>query len=396
LPLKRAAPWSASGPPFSETANQPVTSTRMNKYIVAFWIILVTAAPGKTQTHPVKQFFRHYEGAIHKDIRLTVNLIRLNDSLYGNYTIAGTAEQDSRPASPHARLLCGTMNSNGNFRLKEYPGEHGPVIKGHFTDDQHITGIILNKSGSGKGLPFRLEENYPVGMSRFNVNYEEDNLKLTDNAGSPRAVVKLSLLLPVATAPADDSLRRFILQKFTGRHTVAGKPETVLAGIRQDYFREYVTSNKALYLEMPGASFEWELMKYTRIVYNGNHRVTFGITSYSFTGGAHGNETESYSTVDMKSGKILSATDLFKPGYEEELTRLLTRKLHKMNNLEESRKLVDAGYFTDEIKPTANFYLDENGIGFCYNQYEIAPYSFGSTDIFLTCAELKGILKQPL
>ncbi|MEI6682416.1 MAG: DUF3298 domain-containing protein [Bacteroidota bacterium] len=368
----------------------------MKKYILAFLVILVTATPGKTQTLPVKQFCRHYEGAIHKDIKLTVNLVRVNDSLYGDYTVGGPAEQNGRSSTPHTRLLSGKMNPNGSFRVREYPGEHGPVINGHFTDDQHITGIILNKSGSGKGLPFRLEENYPVGMTRFNLNYEEDKIKLTGNAGSPKAVVKLSLLLPAGTTPADDSLRKFILRKFTGRPTMAGKPETLLAGIRQDYFREYVTSNKTLYEEMPGASFEWELLRYTRIVYNGNHRVTFSISSYSFTGGAHGNETQSFTTVDMKSGKILSMTDLFKPGYDEELTRLLTSKLHKANNLDESRKLVDAGYFTDEIKPSANFYLDENGIGFCYNQYEIAPHSFGSTDIFLTCAELKGILKQPL
>jgi hypothetical protein len=57
-------------------------------------------------------------------------------------------------------------------------------------------------------------------------------------------------------------------------------------------------------------------------------------------------------------------------------------------------KLTDSGYFVDEIKPNENFYVTGEGVGFVYNHYEIAPYSFGATDIFLTKEGLKEILNQ--
>jgi hypothetical protein len=148
-----------------------------------------------------------------------------------------------------------------------------------------------------------------------------------------------------------------------------------------------------MYQEMPGASFEWELMKYIHILYNHDRIVTFGLLSYTFTGGAHGMETEVFGTVDMQTGKTVRMADLFRAGYEQELSRLLTRRLRRQQNLQATAKLSESGYFKDEIRPSENFYLNDNGIGFWYNRYEIAPYAFGPTNIFIPYEELKPILK---
>ena len=63
-----------------------------------------------------------------------------------------------------------------------------------------------------------------------------------------------------------------------------------------------------------------------------------------------------------------------------------------MNHLPTSQSLKDAGFFTDPVKPTDNFYITGEGIGFFYNQYDIAPYASGSIDVFIPFRELKDVL----
>jgi hypothetical protein len=365
----------------------------MTRYILTFIIIFTFSLHSKAQQAIPKLCYKHLTGTISNETVLVMNLVKLNDSLYGDYIITkpGHGDQLSHLRAGNSKTFSGKMSANGNFRIRDWPGDHGAVMKGHYKDDQHITGTW---SGNDVNGPVQLAEQYPEGSIPFNVFYDEDNIRLTAGMNSPGAVIKQAMLLPSgAPGPPVDSLCKAILRNFTEKNLESETPDKILTDIRKDYFNEYITGNQTLYKEMPGASFEWVQLKFTHIIYNSNNRVTFGISSYAFTGGAHGQSVESYTTADLKTGKTLGLSDLFKTGYADELTRLLTSRLHKDINLPETRKLSEAGYFTDEIKPGENFYLNDNGIGFTYNQYEIAPYSFGITTVFLTNEELKGILK---
>ena len=369
----------------------------MKSSFITYLVILVPLSV--TAQAPLPRLcYKHLSGMAGKNTQLTMNLVKVNDSLYGDYSVKITGAGDTHPPlmAEKSTVFCGKMTSRVNFRIMDWPGDKGVSFKGQFKDEQHISGTIENIDGKGKPVTFQLGENYPEGTIPFQVYFSEDEIKLTNNK-TPRAMLKVALLLPAAAKAqaGSDSLRRLILSFFKVNHRGNESPENILTDIRQDYKTEYVTGNQSLYLEMPGASFEWELLKFAHIIYNSNHKVSFGIITYSFTGGAHGLTIEAFTTVDLKTGKTIRLPDLCKAGYEDELARLLTQKLHTMIDLSQSKKLSEAGYFTDEIKPTENFYLNENGIGFAYNHYEIAPYSFGITDIFLTSQELKGILKQP-
>jgi hypothetical protein len=46
------------------------------------------------------------------------------------------------------------------------------------------------------------------------------------------------------------------------------------------------------------------------------------------------------------------------------------------------------------VDPNDNFFITGGGIGFFYNPYEIAPYSSGSTEIFLPWEEILPLLKK--
>jgi hypothetical protein len=51
------------------------------------------------------------------------------------------------------------------------------------------------------------------------------------------------------------------------------------------------------------------------------------------------------------------------------------------------------GLFENQIRHNGNFAVTGSGIGFLYNQYDIAPYAAGQITVDLSFDELKGILK---
>ena len=67
---------------------------------------------------------------------------------------------------------------------------------------------------------------------------------------------------------------------------------------------------------------------------------------------------------------------------------MIDKKLREQYRLGENEPLTDFGFFNDSIEPTNNFYIHPGGIGFFYNVYEIAPFSNGTTDLFIQWSEL--------
>jgi len=186
-----------------------------------------------------------------------------------------------------------------------------------------------------------------------------------------------------------------VIQKcFFGNNTLTASPEVLIGGMKDVFFENYTNSNESLYKEMPdGGNFSWELLKYMHIVNNEGNLLTFSILSYAFTGGAHGLETQDFFSIDLLTGKIIHLEDILKPDQENELNNLLTNKLRQMIGISGTQKLTESGYFVEKVKANENFYLTGNGLGFFFNHYELAPYSFGFTDIFLTFNELEGLIK---
>ena len=59
----------------------------------------------------------------------------------------------------------------------------------------------------------------------------------------------------------------------------------------------------------------------------------------------------------------------------------------------EPNSLLEKGFFTiEDIVPNNNFFLDEEGIHYAYNQYEIAPYAMGVISVTVPYTDLEDIL----
>lgn len=104
----------------------------------------------------------------------------------------------------------------------------------------------------------------------------------------------------------------------------------------------------------------------------------------SFWGAAHGDYSTDYINYSAIDNRVLSLSDLFVAGYEDDLLELVRQKI-KDNE-------VMLNVTPDEITLPENFRIRNNGISLIYPIYSIAPYSEGEVKIDLSVYDLEGLL----
>lgn len=114
----------------------------------------------------------------------------------------------------------------------------------------------------------------------------------------------------------------------------------------------------------------------------------------TYTGGAHGGAMESYINFHKDTGLMITCEELF-GNNKDAVCKLIKDQIVKDNDcktadeLEEKRSIFSLGdvYISD-----SNFLLQEDGILFCFNPYEIAPWSEGFVFAVLSYKQLEGMI----
>jgi hypothetical protein len=323
-----------------------------------------------------------------------MNLVKINDTIYGDYSFIQPGKTPSGKENTGEGIpVYGKMNSGDAFTLMELNVTPGSLFKGKFTNSQTLSGTFESSAGS-KPFPFEVMEKYPEGSIAMNVYYQKAFTPLVKKPKSPVAAIQLGMLLPGESSNPliSDSLIHLMLVKFTGKQVRITQPEKLLDGMKQVYFENYLSTNEGIYKETMASSFNWQSLKFLHILMNGSHILSFYIDHYAFTGGAHGFQTRQFTVVNLWTGKEVRLKDIFKENSATQLSSILSDKIHEKNHLPTTQNLKDVGFFTDTIKPTDNFYITREGIGFFYNQYDIAPYASGAIDVFIPFNELKDLM----
>ena len=108
---------------------------------------------------------------------------------------------------------------------------------------------------------------------------------------------------------------------------------------------------------------------------------TYATASEDYTGGAHGSYFLSYTVFDMKTGEVVTEEDFLDMEIEE-LSDLIYDKV--LEELDED--MWDVIYETPH--PNGNFRVDDEGVCWVFNPYEIGPYVLGTLDAFVSWEEL--------
>lgn len=125
---------------------------------------------------------------------------------------------------------------------------------------------------------------------------------------------------------------------------------------------------------------------------NGNLIYVANLECYE--GGAHGITQTRVLNFNVKTGKCVKLTDILLKGYEKELNDLLLKSLQDKVGAKNINDLRNKGYLmSNEIYVPDNYYINDDGITFLFNPYEIAPYAMGKTELRLSNSDLKNIMK---
>jgi len=142
-------------------------------------------------------------------------------------------------------------------------------------------------------------------------------------------------------------------------------------------------------------NFMYELSLENEILFNTNRFISFVVKNINYEGGAHGSNTIHGYVINLETGKLLTEDDFAGNNYKKNLSSLIVQKIAAAKGLDSIPQLEDIGYNSiEDIAPNGNFTIDDKGITYYYNEYDIAAYFVGTTVVFIPYEELKAYISD--
>jgi hypothetical protein len=128
-------------------------------------------------------------------------------------------------------------------------------------------------------------------------------------------------------------------------------------------------------------------------VYQNKYIISFAYSWMIYEGGAHPNSGKYCFVLDKNTGSKVSYKSLVKE-HESEFLNLAETEFKLQSGIGKDEKIQDPYRFKgDKFHLTDNYMFTPAGIVFCYNPYEIAPYSFGIIELTLSSEKIKDLIK---
>ncbi|MFZ2955988.1 MAG: DUF3298 domain-containing protein [Candidatus Ozemobacteraceae bacterium] len=167
------------------------------------------------------------------------------------------------------------------------------------------------------------------------------------------------------------------------------KTSTTVEQLMEIFIKGYEKSLKDAPI-MPGG---WSLRFEATIRHADENLLCLKILNSVFTGGAHPTSNIAYLVFSMKTGEQIQLTTLIPENKMDELTKVAEKHFRQIRNLKPSETYEKAGFHfkQNRFALNRNFLVSKEGLAFCFNQYEIAPYSMGVSELIIPWIDLKTI-----
>jgi hypothetical protein len=214
--------------------------------------------------------------------------------------------------------------------------------------------------------------------------------------------IDLNIDLPVAYHNENilDNIKTILRTELFGDVFLSFPQDSLLNYYAIELSREYIDNNADFARKISDEShlaFNNSVVLEGFALLNDENIFSYGISRFVDFGGAHPIKTRLFYNFNLKDGKVIFEDDIFEAGYQTELTEIIKNKLLQDNNQHEEtpnlESLDNSVYFTDEIKPNGNFYINDESICFVFNPYEIAPYYIGETEVVLPYSLIHHLMK---
>ncbi|WP_053219912.1 DUF3298 and DUF4163 domain-containing protein [Virgibacillus senegalensis] len=134
---------------------------------------------------------------------------------------------------------------------------------------------------------------------------------------------------------------------------------------------------------------------------NTDQILSFTVTTYTFTGGAHGITGTDYYNIDIGTNQQLSLSDLFKEdsNYKQIINKEIRKQIEEQEANEEGSYFHPDDPFTGTsafhtVTDDQTFYIENGDVVIAFGQYEIAPGYMGEPVFSIPLNTLKDQLKE--
>ncbi|MEZ5082434.1 MAG: DUF3298 domain-containing protein [Bacteroidales bacterium] len=351
----------------------------------------------ESQSLPELTFYKHYNGTMDTTMQLVLDLSAIDGKVAGNYYYYFKMPGNENVFHFGKTVPIEGVISGTKIKMQEF-GNSDSEFLGNISENE-ITGTWKRREYEDP-IHFKLREDYSIGSlsltcytltRRQKIIHEE-----VDESLLPSAKINIIILYPDQTlnTTLKDTLDRVITKFMYNKAESLNSPELLMENITFDFFQSYIRATNGIGDITRTASFNWEKRLSMDVRYNANSIVSLSFEKYGYTGGAHGIKIKEFFVYYLNWNKQLQLNDIFIAGYNSALNKLLDSKLRKINGIKADESLRDAGFFIDRLECTENFYVNNDGMGFYYNVYQLASYAMGATELFLPYNDIKHLLKN--
>ena len=164
--------------------------------------------------------------------------------------------------------------------------------------------------------------------------------------------------------------------------------------VRDMQAEDYVLQNEDFLREMEiteeeANNLNWELEIQGEFGEKYDNYINYVIDRSSYFGGAHGLFALTPIVMDMSTGRAVSDEVFLRGISRERLIELID--IHKFDDLMDELKdgfREEDVFYVDTIEPSPYFSVDEEGITYYYQPYDVAPYVFGVIQIEIPWSDL--------
>jgi len=324
---------------------------------------------------------KYFKGSIGSSLDLQMKLNRSNDQLTGNYYYEKVGTKID---------LRGTLDKGGNVTLEEFDtaGKQTGLFKGIWAVDASdglvtIAGNWSKPPGdkaADKKTAFSIHEE-PIYLTG-NVDVVAKSIK----ENNKKLVYEISVQYPQLTGGSNPNLEKF-------NQAVRGSMLKKVAAFKKEMAPQPDAEPKpenSMGSDL-NISYKIELAQDDLV------SVTFSVSSY-YQGAAHPNSFSEVINYDLKNGKVLKLSDVFKPGvkYLQALSTYCVADLKKQSKAKGADGALDDTSINTGAAPTANNYhswsITKQGLGINFDSYQVGPYAAGPQFVKVPYSAIKDLI----
>jgi hypothetical protein len=223
------------------------------------------------------------------------------------------------------------------------------------------------------------------------------------DTGNPNCNLQSKFIYPVDYKDKKvlEKIKTLFVVDFFGENYRNLTPDSAVERYRNAYLTEYKSLEDDYKKDIAedstdGLWYNYYESKNNEITFNKTNIISYSVVMDCYTGGAHGSKGCANHVIDLKSGNRIKEEDIFADNFQNELSKIIIDALVQKFELESVAQLEEAKeiFNVNEILPNNNFLVDNSGITYTYNEYEIAPYAVGIIDVSLPFHKIKHLLKK--